>query len=183
MAFVCSSYDEMKLRTALSLTATIEIVGMNPYVLVSAEQVATLKPEWRRPMPVLVTINGEPSVPWRTNMMPNGHGDFLLYLHGEMRAVSSTKVGDVVKIELTFDALYRNGPQHAVPETLQAALDGDETIARNWAKLTPSRQKEILRYFAALKTQAAIDRNLVRVVQILGGEAGRFMGRDWLDGK
>jgi hypothetical protein len=171
------------MRNPLSLTATIEIVGVNPYVLVSAAQVAVLKPEWRRPMPVLVKINGGPKVPWRTNMMPNGRGDFLLYLHGEMRDVSGTTVTDVVTIDLMFDETYQNGPQHSVPDVLQTALDGDETMASNWSKLTPSRQKEILRYFAALKTHEARDRNVERMVQVLGGEAGRFMGRDWLDGK
>jgi uncharacterized protein YdeI (YjbR/CyaY-like superfamily) len=63
------------------------------------------------------------------------------------------------------------------------AFDGDETVASNWSKLTPSRQKEILRYFAALKTQAAKERNVERMVRVLGGDAGRFMGRDWLDGQ
>jgi hypothetical protein len=171
------------MRATLLLTATIEIVGVNPYVLVSAAQVAVLRPEWRRPMPVLVKVNGAPTAPWRTSMMPNGRGDFLLYLHGKMRDVSSTKVGDVVTIDLAFDETYRNGPQHPVPELLQAALDRDETIAHNWARLTPSRQKEILRYFAALKTQEANVRNVERMARILGGEAGRFMGRDWRDGE
>src|SRR5580704_13073583 len=106
----------MKMRTTLSLTAAIELVGVNPYVLVSAAQVTLLKPEWRRPMPVLVRINGEPKAPWRTNMMPNGRGDFLLYLHGAMRDHSGTKVGDLVTIELAFDESYRNGPQHPIPE-------------------------------------------------------------------
>jgi hypothetical protein len=178
-----TSYDVLKMRTTLSLTATIEIVGVNPYVLVSMAQVAVLKSEWRRPMPVLVKINGEPKAPWRTNMMPNGRGDFLLYLHVQMRDGSGTKVGDVVTIDLTFDESYRNGPQHSVPESLQVAFDGDETVASNWSKLTPSRQKEILRYFAALKTQAAKERNVERMVRVLGGDAGRFMGRDWLDGQ
>jgi uncharacterized protein YdeI (YjbR/CyaY-like superfamily) len=100
-----------------------------------------------------------------------------------MRDVSRTKLGDVVSIDLAFDETYRNGPQHAVPGLLQAALDGDDTMAKNWAKLTPSRQKEILRYFAALKTQEAKDRNVERMVRILGGDAGRFMGRDWRDGE
>jgi hypothetical protein len=172
----------MKMRTTLTLTATIEIVGVNPYVLVSAKQVNVLRPEWRRPMPVLVRINGGPKEPWRTNMMPNGSGEFLLYLHGQMRDASNTNVGDIVLVDLIFDETYRNGPQHAVPEKLQAAFDGNETITSNWEKLTPSRQKEILRYFAALKTPEALDRNVERMVRILGGDAGRFMGRDWVDG-
>lgn len=134
-------------------------------------------------MPVLVKINGEPKVPWRTNMMGNGRGDFLLHLHGEMRAVSGTRVTKVVTIDLAFDETYRDALQHSVPELLPAALDGDGTTASSWAKLTPSRQKEILRYFAALKTSEAKDRDVERMVRIFGGDTGRFVGRDWCDGK
>ncbi len=134
-------------------------------------------------MPVLVKISGEPKVPWRTNMMANGRGDFLLYPHGEMRAVSGTRVTKVVTIDLAFDETYRNGPQHSVPELLPAALDGDGTMASSWAKLTPSRQREILRHFAALKASEAKDRDVERMVWILGGDTGRFVGRDWCDGK
>jgi hypothetical protein len=43
--------------------------------------------------------------------------------------------------------------------------------------------KEMLRYFAALKTSEAKDRNVERMVGIFGGDTGRFVGRDWCDGK
>ncbi len=54
-------------------------------------------------MPVLVRINDQAVAAWRTNMMPTGQGDFLLYLHGEMRKVTRTKVDDEVTVEMTFD--------------------------------------------------------------------------------
>jgi hypothetical protein len=62
--------------------ALIKVHGVNPYVLVSAKRASQLRPGWRRPMPVLVTINGKPEKPWRINMMPVGDGSFRLYLHG-----------------------------------------------------------------------------------------------------
>jgi hypothetical protein len=169
--------------TTLETTARIEIIGANPYVLVTAAQAATVRAGWRKPMPVLVRINDQAVAAWRTNMMPTGHGDFRLYLHGEMRAVTRTEVDDVVTIELTFDEQYRNGPLHPVPADLQAALEDDRDAAENWRSLTPSRQKEILRYFAALKSPEAQNRNVARIVKILKGEPDHFMGRDWLNGK
>ena len=69
----------------LRFRAPIEIRGINPYVLVSAERAAKLKPDWRKPMPVRIQVNGKPDIPWRINMMPAGDGSFFLYLHGQVR--------------------------------------------------------------------------------------------------
>jgi hypothetical protein len=54
----------------------VQIRGINPYINVAAGQAAALKPGWRRPLPVLVRINGRPSDPHQTNMMPAGDGSF-----------------------------------------------------------------------------------------------------------
>ena len=97
--------------------ATIEIKGINPYVLVSAERAAALKNGWRQPMPVRVQINGQPDPPWRINMMPVGDGSFLLYLHAEVRKAAAREVGDVVNVAIAFDGIVRaNAPTGAVLE-------------------------------------------------------------------
>jgi hypothetical protein len=164
----------------LSFTATIEMTGINPYVRVSAKRAHTLKPGWRRPMPVLLRVNGEPKArPWRMNMMPMGNGDFYLYLHGEVRRASGTKVGDKVRVEVELDAAYRNGPMHPMPEWFRAPLSLNIKATKAWEALIPSRQKEILRYFATLKSQAARERNLARALHVLSGKRGTFMARSW----
>lgn len=167
----------------IKVTAIIQINGINPFVGINAEQAAVLKPGWRKPMPVLVKINAEPNIPWRTNMMPTGKGDFYLYLHGGMRKTAQTKVGDTVTISLGFDKAYLNGPLHLMPEWFQTALNNNPTALTNWMMLTPSRQKEILRYFYGLKSDEAKNRNLIRVLNVLGGNNDRFMGREWVAGK
>jgi hypothetical protein len=171
------------MSSTLSFTQTIEITGINPYVRVSAERATSLKPKWRRPMPVLVRLNGGPRTRWRTNMMPTGDGDFLLYLHGAMRTASGTSVGDVVNVELSFDAEYRGGPTHDVPEWLRSELDHDAVAMANWIALSPSRQKEVLRYVSTLRSADAKQRNAVQVMRVLRGEPARYMGRDWVDGR
>lgn len=133
-------------------------------------------------MPVLVRVNGQPEEPWRINLMPVGDGDFYLYLHSEVRSASETSVGDTVVVDLWFDAEYRNGPMHPMPAWFQAALRANPAAESNWQALTPSRQKEVLRYFDRLKSQAAIDRNLTRALSVLSGERGRFMARSWENG-
>jgi hypothetical protein len=169
--------------SALTVTASIEIVGINPFVVVPSDVAAKLRPQWRRPMPVLVRLNGGPDEPWRTNLMPRGDGTFYLYLHTWMRKASGVDVGDLVTAELRFDDSYRGGPLHEVPPPFQEALDSNATAYANWEKLPPSRQKEILRYFAGLKSDRAIERNVTKAIRVLSGESDRFMGRDWRDGR
>jgi hypothetical protein len=167
----------------IRITSTILIRGINPYLPISAARAARLKPGWRKPMPVRVRINGKPRAGWRINMMPRGDGGFYLYLHGQIRKASATQVGDRVTAEVWFDAKYRGGPAHPMPASFKAALSRAPQAKRAWASLIPSRQKEILRYLAALKSPEAQARNIERALKVLSGEPSRFMARSWTDGK
>jgi len=147
---------------SLRFKAMIMIHGVNPYVLVSAKRASELKPNWRKPMPVLVRINGKPEEPHSTpslrsvaqgklspiNMMPIGDGSFRLYLNGNVRKASDTGVGDRVEVEVRFDAKYRSGPAHPMPSWFRAALRKNPVARKNWEALIPSRKKEI---FAILR--------------------------------
>src|SRR5258708_3637629 len=104
-----------------------------------------------------------------------------LYLHGDIRRASHTSVGDRVRIEINFDASYRNGPQHSMPIWFRQGFMATPHAKRNWLALTPSRRKEILRYFSRLKSPAARRRNLASALYVLSGAAGRFMGRTCAD--
>jgi hypothetical protein len=166
----------------LHFTATIEIIDINPYVLVNKTRATTLQPGWRKPMPVLVQINGQPVPPWRINMMPIGDGSFYLYLHGEVRKASGTKVGDRVTVDVSFDESYAGGPM-PLPAWFRRPLYANSQAKRAWEDLTPSRQKEIVRYFLSLKSDEARARNLQKVLRVLSGDEDRFMARTWKDGK
>jgi hypothetical protein len=171
------------LMAAFGFKATIQIRDGNPYILVSNDQATTLHPDWHKPMPVIIQVNKQPTEPWHINMMPAGNGDFYLYLHGDVRKASGTKVGDEVAVEIQFDEAYRNGPQHPTPEWFRIALVNNSEAKTNWQLLPPSRQKEVLRYFSRLKSQEAINRNLEKALYVLNGNDSRFMARDWKDGK
>jgi hypothetical protein len=168
--------------TTSSFTAVIKIRGVNPFILVSAFRANAIKPGWRKPLPVLVRINGKPADPWRINMMPAGDGSFYLYLHGDVRKASGTAVGDRVRAEIAFDPTYRNGPQHPMPRWFKQALAGNPQALKNWTALIPSRKKEILRYFAGLSSSDARARNLTKALHVLSGGTGRFMARAWKNG-
>ena len=167
----------------MKFTARIDINGVNPYVLVSQEIANTLKPQWRRPIPVIIQVNGKPNPPWHINMVPVGDGSFYLYLHESVRKASQTRVGDTVDVEITFDTTYHNGPLTEAPEWFSAALVVNTIAQRHWQALSPSRQKEVIRNFVGLKSQEAKDRNLEKALYVLSGKPGHFMGRDWKNGK
>jgi len=168
--------------TTLSFTAVIKIRGVNPFILVSAARANAIKPGWRKPLPVLLRINGKPAKPWRINLMPVGDGSFYLYLHGDVRKASDTVVGDRVPVEIDFDPSYRNGPQHPMPAWFRQALAGNPQAMKNWKALIPSRKKEILRYLSRLSSSEARARNLAKALHVLSGETGRFMARAWKNG-
>jgi len=168
--------------STLSFSAIIDIREGNPYILVSRERIKTFKPGWKKPLPVRIQVNNKPTEPWRINMMPAGNGDFYLYLHGDVRRSSDTKVGDRVNVHIVFDTEYQNGPMHPVPPWFSDALSAHPVALKNWEQLIPSRKKEILRYFSWLKSEEAIQRNLRRALHVLEGNDGRFMARSWSNG-
>jgi hypothetical protein len=163
----------------LRFRTVIEIENINPYVLVNARRAARIQKNWRKPLPVRVRVNGRPEKPWRINLMPVGDGNFHLYLHGDVRKASGTKVGDAVTVDLEFDEKYKSGPAHPMPIWFKAALDRNRSARQAWSQLIPSRQKELLRYFFNLKSSEAQKRNTQRAIHVLSGGKGRFMGRSW----
>jgi hypothetical protein len=163
----------------LRFTSIMKIYNGNPYIEISVVQAEQVKKDWKKPMPVLTRINGEPKAWWQINMMPMGDGRFYLYLHGLVREASNTKVGDTVTVEVKFDSAYKNGPMHPMPVWFQKALDKHKKAKAAWTELIPSRQKEILRYFSWLKSDEAKKRNLQKAMDVLSGMSGRFMARSW----
>ena len=155
--------------------------GVNPFILVPPASIARLSPDWKRPMPVRFRVNAIPPVPWRLNLMPAGDGSFYLYLNGEVRSATRTKVGDPVEVELERDGEYRSGPAHPMPPELATGLQNRPGAARRWENLPPSLQKEVLRYLARLRSAEARERNVQRALRVLGGSRERFLGRLWND--
>jgi hypothetical protein len=168
--------------SALRFRAAIAIRGINPYVPVSARRASRLRPGWRKPMPVCVTVNGESSVPWRINLMPAGDGSFFLYLHGNVRKAAGVDVGDVVDVSLMFDEKYRGGPAGRPPAWFARELKENRSATQGWKRLPPSRKKEIVRYLSRLKSADAKQRNTQLALHVLAGGSGRFMARSWNSG-
>jgi hypothetical protein len=114
--------------------------------------------------------------------MPLRDGSFRLYLNGEVRGETGLAVGDVANLQLQFDEKYIGGPQDPMPSWFRGDLSLNPLAKNGWVCLPPSRQKEILRYFATLKSSEAQKRNAQRAIHVLAGGKGRFMGRSWNEG-
>lgn len=163
----------------VALVARLELAGVNPYVVVPPELAHRLRPGWRRPMPVVFRVRAAGEARWRINLMPVGEGRFYLYLNGGVRAAAGLRVGDRVALEIRFDEEYRPGPVHPMPPELQRGLDSSAAARAGWEGLPPGRQKELLRYLAALKSAASRSRNVQRALRAIRGDPIRFLGRDW----
>ncbi len=169
--------------SSIQFAAVIKLRFDNPYILLSKARHAALNRGWNRHIPVLVQLNGNPTPPWKINMMPIGGGRFYLYLHNDIRKPTGTAVGDRVEVTLWFDEAYKGGPLQEIPGYITDVLRKNAVAQANWYALPPSRKKEVVRYFSGLKSAEAIQDNLKRLLHVLSGASERFLARDWHNGR
>lgn len=153
--------------------ATIDIIGINPFVLLPVKTLQTIFKSAGRdkgPVPVKGTIDGHVF----TQTLVRYAGAWRLYINGPMLKASSKKVGDRVSLSVIFDPVERKVPMHSA---LTMAFKKDKRAKRVFDQLPPSRQKEINRYLGFLKTEESIRRNVERTLKFLHGKT-RFIGRD-----
>jgi hypothetical protein len=171
----------------LKFTETISIINGNPFVrppdsiLLKIFKQADKKTS---PIPIKGTINGAHF----EQTLVRYQSDWRLYVNIIMAKAAHIKysksISEIVGISATFEIEFNPLPTvfHMI-DFLERSLDKNPLAKRNWEMLTPSRQKEILRYFSWLKSDEAKTRNLKKVIAVLTGEEGRFMARNWKDGK
>ncbi|TMI62628.1 MAG: DUF1905 domain-containing protein [Bacteroidetes bacterium] len=162
-----------KLTTVASFSAIIKIIGVNPYVLLPQNVLKVIFKQAgkdKSPIPVKGKINGHP---YQQNLV-RYNGKWRLYLNTPMRKAAGIDVGDTGNFEIEYDPLPRAITIHPKLET---ALLKNKKIKTVFDSLTPSRQKEIIRYINFLKTEESVDRNITKVIGFLSGN-DRFVGRD-----
>ncbi|MCB9231374.1 MAG: YdeI/OmpD-associated family protein [Bacteroidia bacterium] len=156
-----------------TFSAEIEIIGVNPYVFLPEEVLLGIFNQAGKnkgPIPVRGKIDHHPFI----QTLVKYSGAWRLYLNGPMRDATQTTVGDFASFELSFDPVPRDIPMHP---KLELALDENQEAKTVFEGLSPSRQKEIVRYIANLKSEESVDRNVARAISFLKGEE-RFVGRD-----
>jgi hypothetical protein len=141
--------------------AKIYKVGINPCVKVPLHITARMKPV-KGYIPVSGRIEKHPFL---QTLVPVKNEGYRLYVNGLMLKGANVKVGDTVKfsIEQDFTPKEESYPMHKL---LLKKLRVHK-LHDAFRKLTPSRQKEILRYLNYLKTEEAQMRNVEKVIQQL----------------
>ena len=154
-----------KARGPFTFVAEIYVVGINPAVDIPGNIVQTLSGNKKSGyIKVKGVIN---SFAFRTTLVPVKARPYRLFINGDMRRGAGVNAGDRVTITLEKDEALRELP---VPFPLALALEANPSARAAWAKLTPSRRKEILSSLNYLKTPEALEKNVKKVIQRLKTE-------------
>lgn len=156
-----------------TFSAKIDLLGVNPFVRPPDDVLAALftaAGKDKSPISVRGTIN---SAAFQQSLV-RYQGDWRLYINGVMARNAGFKFSNIVKIvgeQVTISLEYDPQPvaYGMVPE-FQKALNADPNAQAAYYHLTQGRQKEILRYLTSLKSETALQRNIVRLMQHLRGE-------------
>ncbi|MCQ9633853.1 YdeI/OmpD-associated family protein [Chryseobacterium sp. WG14] len=151
-------------------TATLEIIGINPFVFVPEEILDQIFEDSERnksPIPVKGTVNGKE---FKQNLMKYV-GEWRLYVNLLMLKNSPKRIGETIEVTLEYDDSDRSIAIH--PQLEQAIRDSNLATA-NFEKLIPSRRHELIRYINNLKTEAGIQRNIEKIIRHLHGETDFF---------
>ncbi|OYX82447.1 MAG: hypothetical protein B7Y83_14755 [Flavobacteriales bacterium 32-34-25] len=163
----------MTLETSYTFWATIEIIGINPFVFVPEEILNTIfekAGKSKGPIPVKGAVN---SIPY-TQTLIKFKGEWRLYINTTMLKNSPKRIGEQIEISIEYDPAKREIPIH--PKLLQALNENKETNSV-FQNLRPSLQQEIIRYISNLKTDESIDKNVLKAIDFLLGK-GKFVGRE-----
>ncbi len=156
-----------------NFTATLEIIVGNPFVFIPEEILQALFAKANQnkgPIPVKGSINGKPY----QQTLVKYSGAWRLYINMKMLKDSPRRIGETIAVEIEFDPSDRTISAH--PKFIRA-LSENEKAKQVFDTLSPSKQKEIVRYISNLKSEESVDRNVIRAINFLLGKE-RFVGRD-----
>jgi hypothetical protein len=153
--------------------AEIQIIGINPFVSVPdkiLQKIFKQAEKEKGPIPICGTVNDKPY----KQTLVKYKGEWRLYINTIMLKDSPKHIGKTISITVEFDPVSRT---IQAPEKFLQALKANKKANAVFDSSIPSLQLEIVRYLANLKTEEALDRNIVKAINFLLGKE-RFIGRD-----
>lgn len=151
----------------------IEIIGVNPFVFVPEKILQAIFKKAGKDkgtIPIKGTLNGSP---YKQTLVKYS-GAWRLYINTTMLKNSPKRIGEEVKLSVEYDA----EPRIVLPPSkFIKALNQNKEAQTTFDKLSASRQLEIVRYLANLKTKETLEKNITRAINFLLGNE-RFVGRD-----
>jgi len=168
-----TSSKELMISKNQRFSAAIDIIGINPFVLVPEEILIDLFKQSGKEkghIPIKGTVNGKE---YRQTLV-KFKGLWRLYINTEIVENSPKRIGETIEVTVEFDPADRTIEPH--PKLIKALNENPDAKAV-FDKLPRSGKHEIVRYFSFLKTEKSIERNIIRAIDFLQGK-GRFVGRD-----
>jgi hypothetical protein len=153
--------------------AKIYIIGVNPYVLLplsALKEIFQQAGKSKGAIPVRGTLDGHAYI----QTLVRYSGKWRLYLNTPMRKSAKKDVGDTIEVTIEYDPVERIIPKH--PKLVKALIE-NKKASKVFESLSPSKQKEIVRYISFLKNEETVDKNVIKAIQFLLGK-GKFLGRD-----
>lgn len=158
-----------------SFQAAIEIIGINPYVQVPEAiltEIFIQAGKNKGHIPVAGKVN---KVSYQQTLLK--YKDlWRLYINTTMLKNSPKRIGETIEVTIVFDRSDRTIKPH--PKLLEA-LKNNSAAKTKFDQLSPSMQKEIVRYISSLKTEESRTRNIERAVNFLLGKS-TFIGKKML---
>lgn len=154
-------------------TARLEIIVGNPYVFIPESilfQIFEDAQKAKGKIPVTGTVNGKK---YQQTLLRYS-GDWRLYINMKMLKDSPRRIGELIDIEVGYDPNDRSIKPHP---KFAKALKTNKEAKRVFDELSPSRQKEMVRYISNLKSEVSVERNVTRAIKFLLGKES-FVGRD-----
>lgn len=153
-------------------TSKIEKIGINPFVYVPNHILNKLfkqNGKDKGPIPIKGLVNGDSY----QQTLVKYRGVWRLYINAGMLKNSPERIGETIEVGLAFDPSDRSVKPHP---RLVEAMNRNPSAKEKFEALTPSLQKEIIRYISFLKTEKSIDRNVSKAINFLLGKES-FIGR------
>lgn len=162
----------MELNKPLPFKAEINIIGINPFVFVPdkvLEKIFKQAGKEKGSIPVKGLVNNKA---YRQTLVRYDNA-WRLYINTTMLKNSPKRIGEIIDISIAFDNESRD---ITTPPLFVKALKANKEANAVFKTLSPSLQKEIVRYLAMLKTQQSLEKNTTQAIQFLLGNE-RFIGR------
>lgn len=169
-----SKFEETRIKKLKHhFTAALQIIGINPFVFIPDQILRQLFAEYGKDkghIPVCGIINNKQY----TQTLLKYKGDWRLYINTTMLKKSPERIGEEISIDIQIDTVDRTPVAHP---KLTKALKENQSAKAVFEKLSPSKQKEIIKYISFLKYEKSIDENIEKAIGFLLGK-NRFIGRD-----
>jgi hypothetical protein len=143
---------------AFSFRAKIYKVGINPCVKVPRKVTNSMKPV-KGYIPIKGKIGNHS---FKQTLVPVKDEPYRLFVNGPMLKGANIALGEIAHFSIEQNFTTRK-KEYPMPKFFKTALE-KQNLFSDFKKLSPSRQKDILKYINSLKTEESRQRNIDKVI-------------------